>query len=117
MFSKVEKLIAAAKTGMRQTLQAKNRVDLEMLECLSPIDRYIVSTGVHSDRALFDPSYEEWRLHRIAKILEIYGIDYFRGKRVVEVGAGHGDIGAFLRNWARRCCASRAARRTSRSVG
>ncbi|MBN9590185.1 MAG: hypothetical protein BGN85_11420 [Alphaproteobacteria bacterium 64-11] len=79
-----------------QTLQVRNRLDLEMLECLSPIDRYVVYSGVLSNRALFDPSYAGWRLARLNKMLEIYGIDYFRGRKVLELGAGHGDIGAFL---------------------
>ena len=86
----------AIATWSAQTLQVRNRLDLEMLECLSPIDRYIVYSGVLSKRALFDPSYESWRLARLNKILEIYGIDFFRGRKILELGSGNGDIGAFL---------------------
>ena len=77
--------------------QSTNRVDLELLECsLSPIDKYVVYSNITSKKGLFHPSYEEWRVRRFNKLLEIYGIDYFKGKRILELGCGHGDIGAFL---------------------
>lgn len=63
---------------------------------LSPVDRHLVASRVVWRNGLFHPSYEEWRIVRINKILEIFGIDYFKGKRVLELGAGHGDTGAFF---------------------
>lgn len=93
---RVNTLQRAVGTWSMQTIQVRNRLDLELLECLSPIDRYVVYSGVLNNRALFDPSYVGWRLARLNKILEIYGPDHFKGRRILEVGAGHGDIGAFL---------------------
>lgn len=48
--------------------------------------------------AHFEGHYREWRLKRIAAIVEWYGNAWFRGRRILELGAGHGDIGAFF--WA-----------------
>jgi SAM-dependent methyltransferase len=77
--------------------RSSSRVDLESLECsLSPIDKYVVYSGIINKAGLFDPSYEDWRVRRLNKILEIYGVDFFKGKKILEVGCGHGDIGAFF---------------------
>jgi SAM-dependent methyltransferase len=76
--------------------QVTSRLDLEMLEILSPIDKFVVYSGIVSKEGLFDPTYEDWRVRRINKILEIYGTEYFKGKKILELGAGHGDIGAFF---------------------
>lgn len=40
-------------------------------------------------------SYAEWRYRRIMKILTQFGTDW-AGRRVVEIGGGQGDIGAFF---------------------
>jgi len=63
---------------------------------LSPIDRHLIASRLVWKKGLFHPSYEEWRIVRINKILEIFGIDYFNGKTILELGGGHGDIGAFF---------------------
>lgn len=77
--------------------QITNRLDLELLEVnLSPIDKHIVYSGLVNRTGLFHPSYEGWRVKRFNKMLEIYGFDFFKGKKILELGAGHGDIGAFF---------------------
>jgi SAM-dependent methyltransferase len=77
--------------------QSASRVDLESMESnLSPIDKYVVYSSILNKGGLFDPSYEAWRVRRFNKILEIYGVDFFKGKRILELGCGHGDIGAFF---------------------
>ena len=38
----------------------------------------------------FHEHYDDWRMRRIRKVMEIYGSD-FRGKRVLELGGGLGD--------------------------
>ena len=63
---------------------------------LPPIERYVLLSGVYNQNGLFHPSYEDWRIKRINKIFEMYGIDYFKNKNILELGGGHGDIGAFL---------------------
>jgi 2-polyprenyl-3-methyl-5-hydroxy-6-metoxy-1,4-benzoquinol methylase len=63
---------------------------------LSPIDRFIFLCAVENQKALFDPFMADWETKRINKILDIYGIDYFKNKKVLELGSGHGNIGAFF---------------------
>jgi hypothetical protein len=41
--------------------------------------------------------YVEWRRTRIAKLEQIFGKEFFKGKTVLECGAGNGLIGKFLR--------------------
>lgn len=61
---------------------------------LSPTGKSVTPSAPVSRFGLFHPSYESWRIKRLTKILEIYSIDFFNGRRLLEVGAGHGDIGA-----------------------
>lgn len=96
MFWKLRMIYRALYQWSAQSLQFNNRVDVELLERLSPIDRYVVFSGLGTGHGLFHPSYVDWRARRITKILEIYGLDYFKGKRILELGCGHGDIGAFF---------------------
>lgn len=63
---------------------------------LSPIDRHVTLQAAYRRDALYDMSYPKWRTKRIAKLLELYGADWFSGKRVLELGAGLGEIGAFF---------------------
>lgn len=93
MLSKAKRFVRALGAWSSQTI---SRVDLELLETLSPIDKHIVYSGIISKEGLFHPSYEDWRVRRCTKMLEIYGTDYFKGLKILELGAGHGDIGAFF---------------------
>ena len=46
------------------------------------------------------PHYIAWRKSRIDKLEEIFGKEFFKGKRVLECGAGNGGVGRYLReNW------------------
>jgi len=40
--------------------------------------------------------YEEWYKKRVQKIINIFGRDWFAGKNILELGAGHGNIGIEL---------------------
>ena len=42
---------------------------------------------------LFGGHYEEWRETRIAKLISIFGEDFFKGKDILELGCGFGEIG------------------------
>ncbi|MAF95195.1 MAG: hypothetical protein CMM60_05530, partial [Rhodospirillaceae bacterium] len=72
--------------------------DLRVLHeiSLSPADKHIFQNYMFKKKGLFGPHYVEWRMKRIDKILELFGFDYFDGKRILELGGGHGDIGAFF---------------------
>jgi SAM-dependent methyltransferase len=63
---------------------------------ISPIEKHIISNSIYNSTGLFDNHYEEWRMRRINKMLELKGIDYFKDKTILELGGGHGDIGAFF---------------------
>ena len=63
---------------------------------LSPIDQYVALNVAMRNDALFEISYAYWRIKRLNKMLEIYGEDYFAGKRILELGSGLADIGAFF---------------------
>jgi hypothetical protein len=41
----------------------------------------------------FKGHYNNWRKTRIDKILSIFDKEFFKGKTVLELGAGHGDFG------------------------
>jgi hypothetical protein len=41
----------------------------------------------------FDGHYYDWRIKRISAIVEHYGAAFFRNCRLLELGAGYGDIG------------------------
>lgn len=61
----------------------------------SPIELYVRKHYEMSRTGHFDCTYPEWRVRRIRKVIDLYGTD-FKGKRIVELGGGHGDIGAFF---------------------
>ncbi|WP_095820806.1 methyltransferase [Mesorhizobium sp. WSM3859] len=67
-----------------------------MVAPLSPIDRHIaLQTAFRSD-ALYDLTYAHWRTTRIAKLIELYGLDNLPRLKILELGAGLCEIGAFL---------------------
>ena len=73
------------------------RIDAQLRNIrLSPIERHVYISSISNQHGLFNPIYDEWRIKRINKILEVYGIDYFKNKNVLELGSGYGDIGAFF---------------------
>ena len=61
----------------------------------SPVDKFIYDQECYFSFGHFDSSYPEWRMHRIKKMISILGID-FKGWRILELGGGHGEIGAFF---------------------
>lgn len=44
----------------------------------------------------FSDHYEYWRAKRITAIVEHYGEEWFKGKKILELGCGYGDIGFVL---------------------
>jgi 2-polyprenyl-3-methyl-5-hydroxy-6-metoxy-1,4-benzoquinol methylase len=83
---------------MADHLRAKVRLDAAVYgrADISPIDRYIALQVATRRDGLFHPSYHSWRATRINKLLEVYGVDWFAGKRLLELGCGHADLGAFF---------------------
>jgi SAM-dependent methyltransferase len=74
-----------------------DRIEREMSSLrVGPVERHVLLSAVGSETGLFHRSYDAWRVARIDAILELYGIDFLRDARILELGAGHADIGAFL---------------------
>lgn len=69
---------------------------LEELDTLSPIDSFVRKSYATRTDGLFHYTYDLWRVMRMSKVLELYGLDQIPGMRIVELGAGHGDMGALL---------------------
>lgn len=42
----------------------------------------------------FRDHYDLWREKRLSAIIDYYGIDFFRNKKILEIGCGYADIGA-----------------------
>ncbi|MGE0813471.1 MAG: class I SAM-dependent methyltransferase [Vicinamibacterales bacterium] len=54
----------------------------------------------------FTRHYDDWRARRVAAIRGHYGDAFFRGRTLLELGCGYGDLGAaFLALGAEVCCA------------
>ena len=72
------------------------RLEAAAYSALSPIERHVAIQIASRKDGVFQPSYDAWRVTRINKLLALYGLEWFAGKRVIELGCGHADIGAFL---------------------
>jgi SAM-dependent methyltransferase len=96
MLSRIREVYRSIKQ-LPEIAEAVQRMDALLRDCsLSPVDRYILSSGRDKSGGLFHPSYDAWRSTRLDKLLSVYGVDYFDGKDVLELGGGHGEIGAFM---------------------
>lgn len=77
--------------------QARDRSDLVQIDLsLPPVERHLAYAALANGDGLFHHSYHDWRTRRIDKLLELYGVDYFNGRRILELGCGHAEIGAFF---------------------
>jgi SAM-dependent methyltransferase len=72
------------------------RLEAAAYSAMSPIERHVALQIASRKDGVFQPSYDAWRVTRINKLLALYGVEWFAGKRVIELGCGHADIGAFL---------------------
>lgn len=61
----------------------------------SPVDQFLDTAHATFSTGHFDRHYVVWRMRRLRKAIQLQGID-FTGKRVLELGGGHGDMGAFF---------------------
>jgi len=60
------------------------------------VDQFVIGNEKYTNAGHYNEHYKNWRIARINKVLSIFGVDYFKGKRVLELGGGHGDIGALF---------------------
>jgi methyltransferase family protein len=90
--------IRILKNEMQSTRDSVRRlISLNMSQSRNgdPIDWYVTGSHFYFDQSHFHDHYIEWRIRRLRKIMEIFGTD-FAGKRILEVGGGLGDMGAFF---------------------
>jgi SAM-dependent methyltransferase len=86
-------------SSVRRLEDAVRRLEtIQRTQPTSPVEQFISMSYATRRDGLFDGTYDLWRVKRISKILEIFGIDHFHDRSVLELGAGHGDIGALLAN-------------------
>lgn len=45
---------------------------------------------------MFDGHYHDWNYKRIKLVIDHYGYSFFHGKTILDLGGGHGDLGASL---------------------
>lgn len=67
---------------------------IERIQPGSPVEQFVAMSYATRSDGLFDGTYDLWRVKRLSKMLELLGLEWFPGKRVLELGAGHGDMGA-----------------------
>ena len=79
-------------TSFMNQIQRRSSISLSG-DCA--VDRFIKQNFLYFYDGHFSEQYKEWRMRRIRKLLEVYGVD-FEGKRILELGAGIGEIGSFF---------------------
>lgn len=51
-----------------------------------------------SNTEIFGRIFNLWRLLRVCKLEQIFGVDWFAGKRILELGCGYGNIGLYFQD-------------------
>jgi 2-polyprenyl-3-methyl-5-hydroxy-6-metoxy-1,4-benzoquinol methylase len=74
-----------------EAIERLKMIEHVVLESLGPVEKFCALATSQQ----FTGDYEIWRTKRIHKILECFGLNW-RGKRVIELGCGYGEIGAFF---------------------
>lgn len=84
-------------TGIENYYQNEDLKYFSNWDYKSPIDNYIQdSYKFFIANGLYHTIYRNWRVTRIKKILKIFGTEWFKGKKVLELGSGLGEMGAFF---------------------
>lgn len=73
--------IALSNSALERKTDHLDKKLQELLEYLAPMPNHFMG------------HYEYWRMKRVTAIVEYYGESWFRGKKVLELGCGYGDIG------------------------
>lgn len=47
---------------------------------------------------LFDGPFNDWRTKRVEKLISIFGLGWFKDKKILEMGCGYGNIGLYLQS-------------------
>lgn len=85
--------------GIHNLMGKVTQIQIGSVYSHGAVDAFITSNYYYfysGNSGLFHQTYPEWRMRKIRKILQIYDIEFFNGKTILEIGGGHGDIGAFF---------------------
>lgn len=75
-------------------------LDLSPTAIMSPVERHIYFNTVFADETgTLGDNYFKWTMKRINKVLELYGLDFFKNKRILELGGAGRYRRFFCRNW------------------
>lgn len=85
--AKLGQLQSAADVSAEKVAHLQNSVD----ELSSKMSSYLAP-----QQERFTGHYEYWRAKRITAIVEHFGEEWFKGKKILELGCGYGDIGYVL---------------------
>ncbi|TXJ11000.1 hypothetical protein [Brachyspira aalborgi] len=80
---------------IRRIQRIENQININALTIQS-IANKINRLSVNNENYYFQDHYEYWRAKRIVAIVEHYGENFFKGKKILELGCGYGDIGKVL---------------------
>lgn len=80
--------VSSIKLQMDKDIEGLQREVLALQETLSEY--------LKPQKNRFTNHYEYWRAKRITAIVDYYGETWFKGKRILELGCGYGDIGYTL---------------------
>ena len=81
---------ALANMGIMEKLQKlqdlKNLMIKSQTALMSPVERHIYFNTIFDDTNIFGSHYLKWTMKRINKVIELYGLDFFKNKRILELG-------------------------------
>jgi len=80
---------------IREDLLLKNISEFNE-QNMTSIEKFIFNNYLYNVGGHFSHSYKEWTTRRLTKVLNIYGVDYFRNKKILILGDGIGYIGSFF---------------------
>lgn len=90
---------ALVNMGIKGKLQdVKNLMIKSQTAIMSPVERHIYLNTIF-DENIFGSHYLKWTMKRINKVIELYGLDFFKNKRILELGGGREYRRVFCRDW------------------
>lgn len=84
------------KNIIRSWVEAKKTLLVYPNINLSSVDKHLFFNYLYEKRGHFHTHYREWTMRRINKILYIYGVEWFKNKKILVLGDGIGYVGSFF---------------------
>ena len=81
----------------------------QMSSCVNPYSLKAGDAFIGSPSHIFDgEEYDQWRQSRLNHLISVFGMEWFRGKKIIEFGCGYGHTSLFLNNLGAECLACEA---------